>query len=178
MRLAAALGIALVAVAASCGGSVQTEQRTGAGAGGAAGGGAGSGGGGIPDASSPGGSSGASGAAAAGGGPIDAGTADWTIWVDVGPADANPYTSCAYASECAWSEIDHEILTPADCPCLFGCPYLPLNKTTADRRQKQWAALCDPAHDGKGNPCEVDDCIVPPTIQCAAGQCAGPQKDY
>jgi hypothetical protein len=86
-------------------------------------------------------------------------------------------TVCVTAADCAWGEIPHEILQPSDCICLFGCPYLPLSKTTVERRLKQHQALCDPSRDGKGQPCPVDDCITPPAIDCRAGVCSAPVKD-
>jgi hypothetical protein len=86
--------------------------------------------------------------------------------VDVGSA-----TSCTIASDCIWGEIDHEILAATDCVCLYGCPYLPMNQTTAQRRRTQYDALCNPRTNGNGQPCGIDDCAMPPTIQCAGGVC-------
>jgi hypothetical protein len=105
---------------------------------------------------------------------------DSGVDADVGAVDANPqsYTSCEGTNDCDWGEIDHEILSPADCICRYGCAWIPMNKTTNERREKQYAALCDPQHDGQGNPCGIDDCISPPPITCVNGQCAGPSKDY
>lgn len=81
------------------------------------------------------------------------------------------YAACSVANDCTWGEIDHEILSSTDCPCLLGCPYLPLSKTTVDRRTAQYNSLCTPGVDGHGNPCGVDDCAGPPPIVCNGGQC-------
>lgn len=90
-----------------------------------------------------------------------------------GPVDA-----CMVPADCAWGEIDHEILSPADCPCLFGCPHIPLSTTTVARRNAQYQQLCKPGVDGQGNPCPVDDCATPGALACQAGKCvaapAGP----
>src|SRR6185369_8011773 len=88
-----------------------------------------------------------------------------------GTDGSGAYAACSTANDCAWGEIDHEILTSADCPCLFGCPYIPLSKSTVDRRQAQYNALCTPGVDGMGNGCGVDDCAGPPTAICNAGTC-------
>jgi len=82
--------------------------------------------------------------------------------------------ACATAADCTWGEIDHEIITSSDCTCLYGCPYIPLSKTTVDRRQTQYQDLCTPGQDGQGNPCGIDDCALPPQIECQAGHCAAP----
>ena len=74
-------------------------------------------------------------------------------------------------SECAWGEIDHEILTRKDCTCLYGCPYIPLSKETVERRAQQHAALCNPREDGDGKLCGVDDCATPGALACNAGAC-------
>ena len=87
--------------------------------------------------------------------------------VQVGP----PYNSCEVESECAWGEIDHEILTRKDCTCLYGCPYIPLSKETVERRAQQHAALCNPREDGDGKLCGVDDCATPGALACNAGAC-------
>ena len=84
---------------------------------------------------------------------------------------SGPYDTCTAASDCAWGEIDHEILSPSDCPCILGCPYLPLSKTTVERRNAQYMALCKPNVDGHGNPCPVDDCVTPPALACSGGKC-------
>jgi hypothetical protein len=75
------------------------------------------------------------------------------------------------ASDCGYGEFAHDILSPSDCPCSFGCPFLPLLETTIQRRQAQYDALCNPRHDGQGNPCGVDDCVVPPPVTCRDGAC-------
>jgi len=82
--------------------------------------------------------------------------------------------SCSQSSDCAWGEIDHEILTATDCPCILGCPSLPLSKSTVDRRQAAYRALCSPNHDGHGNSCPIDDCIAPPPITCVDQKCVAP----
>src|SRR6185503_5740778 len=41
-----------------------------------------------------------------------------------GPIDMSAPSQCQTANDCAWGEIDHEILSRADCICLFGCPYI------------------------------------------------------
>lgn len=78
---------------------------------------------------------------------------------------------CTQPSDCGWGEIDHEILAPADCICLFGCPYLPLSKETITRRQDQYEDLCDPMVDGSGNPCPIDECAMPPEPTCEGNVC-------
>ena len=92
-----------------------------------------------------------------------------------GTGAGGSYDACATATDCAWGEIDHEILQASDCVCLFGCPHIPLSKVTVDRRNMQYDALCDPNKDGQGNPCPIDDCAIPPPIQCVSGKCVGPQ---
>jgi hypothetical protein len=87
--------------------------------------------------------------------------------VQVGP----PYNSCEAESDCAWGEIDHEILKKKDCVCLYGCPYIPLSKETVERRAEQHAKLCDPRADGNGDPCGIDDCATPGALACNAGAC-------
>jgi hypothetical protein len=82
-----------------------------------------------------------------------------------------PPAACATSSDCGLGEIDHEILSRADCKCLFGCAFLPLSQTTIARRQAQYDALCDPTRDATGNPCPIDDCAVPPVPVCVGGQC-------
>lgn len=89
-----------------------------------------------------------------------------------GSGTGAPYDACATDADCAWGEIDHEIITSSDCICLFGCPYIPLSKATVERRQMQYQTLCTPGQDGQGNPCPIDDCAGPPQIQCQAGHCA------
>jgi hypothetical protein len=87
--------------------------------------------------------------------------------------DAGSEVACMGDDDCGWGEIDHEILTPADCICLFGCPFIPLNTQTVERRLEQHAALCNPRVDGSGQPCPIDDCAMPSPAVCAAGSCAG-----
>lgn len=84
---------------------------------------------------------------------------------------AGPYDACEAATDCAWGEIDHEILVPSDCVCLFGCPYIPLSKATVDRRNMQYKNLCTPGQDGQGQPCAVDDCAGPGKIVCESSHC-------
>jgi hypothetical protein len=84
----------------------------------------------------------------------------------------DPVESCHTAADCDWGEIDHEIAAASDCPCLYGCGYIPLSRAAINRRKSQYAALCSPDHDGKGNACGVDDCAVPGPLACVAGQCA------
>jgi hypothetical protein len=82
-------------------------------------------------------------------------------------------TACTTDADCGWGEIGHEIVTPADCICLFGCPYIPLNQDTVDRRLAQHTTLCDPQHDGQGQPCPIDDCASPAPAMCIEGSCTG-----
>lgn len=83
-------------------------------------------------------------------------------------------TACNDAADCAWGEINREILEMADCPCLLGCPYLPMNVETLERRLAQYTDLCDPSVNGAGNPCPIDDCVQPPELECLAGECTAP----
>ena len=82
------------------------------------------------------------------------------------------YSACNQDSDCAWTEISVEILGPSDCMCLYGCPYVPVNVQTAQRRAQQYSANCDPKHDGKGVLCGIDDCMLPPVLFCLNGRCA------
>jgi hypothetical protein len=84
------------------------------------------------------------------------------------------YDTCAVATDCGWGEIDHEIVTSSDCICLFGCPFIPLNVDTVNRRTQQYNSLCTPGIDGQGNPCAVDDCAGPGPAACNAGHCGAP----
>lgn len=86
-------------------------------------------------------------------------------------------TACSSADECGWGEIDHEILDEADCPCLYGCPYLPLRQETVDRRIDQYEELCTPGVDGGGRPCGIDDCALPPEPTCVDNTC-GPEDPF
>jgi hypothetical protein len=80
-------------------------------------------------------------------------------------------TTCETASDCAYGEIDHEIVRKTDCICLFGCPSLAQNERVIARRSASYAALCDPTRDGSGNPCPIDDCVVLPAPLCVDGVC-------
>ncbi|HWA72594.1 MAG TPA: hypothetical protein VG937_09675 [Polyangiaceae bacterium] len=91
-----------------------------------------------------------------------------------GAATGGSDNACENASDCAWGEINHEILTKADCVCLFGCPYLPQSRTTVERRRAQYTALCTPGQNGQGMPCPIDDCIEMPSLSCVNGACARP----
>jgi hypothetical protein len=89
------------------------------------------------------------------------------------PVETNPklYTNCTTTADCELGEIDHEIRSRADCNCLYGCVYLPLNKQTVARRKQQHQSLCDPERNEQGEPCGIDDCAVPPQPTCVAGLC-------
>jgi hypothetical protein len=93
---------------------------------------------------------------------------------DAGPPEpqaGEPYNSCQVDADCGWGEIEHEILKPEDCVCLYGCPYIPLSKETVERRAAQHKQLCKPRYDGNGELCGIDDCAEPPTAVCNAGAC-------
>ena len=92
---------------------------------------------------------------------------------DAGPEPqvGEPYNSCQVDTDCGWGEIEHEILKPKDCVCLYGCPYIPLSKETVERRAAQHAQLCKPREDGNGELCGIDDCAEPPAVVCNAGAC-------
>jgi len=90
---------------------------------------------------------------------------------DTGTHPTGSPRRCLIDSDCGVGEIAREILSRADCMCLFGCPHLPLSRETIARRQSQYDALCDPRTDGRGNPCPIDDCARPPNPVCSAGQC-------
>jgi len=130
------------------------------------------------DPRKPVGPSGAGGDAAggAGGGADDAGRDAGGPDLLPPPVDAGPPNACMVDSDCTWGEIDHEILSRADCVCLLGCPHIEQNKATTARRMAQYQALCTPGRDANGNPCPVDDCVVPPPLHCVsgAGICAPP----
>lgn len=103
---------------------------------------------------------------------LDAALRDAGPPYDAGPPfDAGAEDYCTMPSDCAWGEIDHEILAPTDCICLFGCPSLPQSVATRDRRAAQYADKCTPGVDGMGNPCPVDDCITPPPLTCTSNHC-------
>jgi hypothetical protein len=74
--------------------------------------------------------------------------------------------ACVAATECTRTEIDHEIRTAADCPCLYGCPFTIVNAETANRRAAQYDLLCTPRVDGQGHACGIDDCIAPSQLAC------------
>jgi hypothetical protein len=77
----------------------------------------------------------------------------------------------AQDTDCTWTEIGVEILKPADCMCLYGCPYIIANKTTAERRSQEFASNCDSRHNGKGDRCGIDVCPLPPSLFCLDGTC-------
>jgi len=56
--------------------------------------------------------------------------------------------------------------------CLFGCPSIPMDKATLERRRQQYQAHCTPQQDGNGRQCPIDDCAAPPPIACVDGHCA------
>ena len=130
------------------------------------------------DGGASGGSAGAAGTAA-GGSTTAAGGSGQTGGGENqgGGGNSVDATSCEAASDCGWGEIDHEILDSADCICLLGCPYLPLNQATIDRRLGQYQTHCDPQVDGNGNPCPIDECMLPPDPTCADNVC-GPLDPF
>ncbi len=87
------------------------------------------------------------------------------------PSASGPYDTCKAASDCAWGEIDKEILSSSDCMCLLGCPHYALSVETVNRRNAQHTKLCSPHKDGNGRSCPVDDCAPPPKLACVAGRC-------
>jgi len=93
------------------------------------------------------------------------------------PQVGAPYNGCKVDSDCAWGEIEHEILERKDCVCLYGCPYIPLSKQTVERRAGQHARLCEARQDGHGDPCGIDDCAEPPPLVCDAGVCGAAPPD-
>jgi hypothetical protein len=175
----------------ACGGSTSTPTE-GSGGGGGSSGAAGSGGvtpmggaagsGGVTPMGGAAGSGGftvTGGAGGAGGVTVTggaAGTGGVTVTGGAGGA-AGSDSSCKLSSDCAWGEIGHEIAKRTDCMCLFGCPGLIQNATTVARRRAQYTAICDPAVDGQGRPCPIDDCMMPPPLACVAGQCAVASAD-
>jgi hypothetical protein len=88
-----------------------------------------------------------------------------------GPTSPGPYDSCSTASDCQFGEINKEILQPSDCPCLYGCAFIPLSKTTVERRAAQYATFCTPHKDGQGHDCGVDDCAGPNATACVNNSC-------
>jgi len=85
---------------------------------------------------------------------------------------APPFDACEVDADCGFGEIDHEIAGGEDCPCIYGCPYLPLTRATIERRQAQYESACDPRENGNGESCGVDDCARPPAPACVAGRCS------
>lgn len=81
--------------------------------------------------------------------------------------------ACMMDSDCGFGEIEHEILSSSDCPCLLGCPFIPQNQETLARRRAQYMALCEPRRDGQGQPCPIDDCVQLPDGMCVDGTCRG-----
>lgn len=79
--------------------------------------------------------------------------------------------TCTAATDCVWGEIKSDITAKEQCPCLLGCPSLPQNKTTNDRRRSQYQMLCTPGKDGAGRACPIDDCAQPPPLVCTNGKC-------
>jgi hypothetical protein len=79
--------------------------------------------------------------------------------------------SCSSDADCTWGEISREIVMASDCPCLYGCPYLPQTKATVMRRSEQYKALCNALTNGNGQPCGIDDCAAPGAIACVDGKC-------
>jgi hypothetical protein len=79
--------------------------------------------------------------------------------------------TCTVDGDCAWGEIPKELVKASDCPCLYGCGYLPQTKATQERRAAQYAKLCNPQVDGKGQACGIDDCAQPQALLCTAGAC-------
>src|SRR4051812_8165722 len=88
-----------------------------------------------------------------------------------GAGGAASTDSCAVDDDCTLGEIEIEITKPSDCMCLYGCVYLPQTKMTAARRASQHQKLCKSDVDGQGQPCGIDDCIVPGTALCMNGKC-------
>src|SRR5262245_12181053 len=72
---------------------------------------------------------------------------------DAGNDGGEPSTlACTVATDCTRTEIDHEIISSADCICLLGCPYNIVNLETANRRMAQYNALCTPGRTAQGQP--------------------------
>lgn len=97
--------------------------------------------------------------------------------VSVPPPSVGPYDACTVDADCGFGEISTEIDDGEDCPCLYGCPFLPLGKVTIERRQSQYEGLCDPHENGNGEACGVDDCAAPPSPACVAGKCTAAAGD-
>lgn len=79
--------------------------------------------------------------------------------------------TCTVDADCTWGEIPKELLNASDCPCLYGCGYLPQTTATQERRGAQYEKLCNPRKDGQGNECGIDDCAPPGNVRCIAGTC-------
>ncbi len=126
-----------------------------------------------------GGSAGTAGTAALGGGTASGGSSETGGSENQGSGGSQPVdaTSCQTATDCGWGEIDHEILESTDCICLLGCPYLPLSQDAIDRRLEQYQNLCNPQVDGAGNPCPIDECMMPPDPTCVDNVC-GPVDPF
>jgi hypothetical protein len=88
-----------------------------------------------------------------------------------GSAGAANTETCSVDDDCTLTEIDTEIGKASQCMCLYGCVYLPVTKMTAARRMLQHTKFCKPDVDGQGQPCGIDDCVVPGTVACVAGTC-------
>ena len=88
-----------------------------------------------------------------------------------GSAGAPITDKCTVDSDCTYGEISKELVKPSDCPCLYGCGYLPQTKNMQARRQAQYDKLCNPQKDGQGNGCGIDDCARPNGVTCIAGAC-------
>jgi hypothetical protein len=93
-----------------------------------------------------------------------------------GAGQSGADTACDQTSDCEYGEIAHDIASKADCVCLFGCPYLPLNKQTIARRQSQYAASCSPLVDGHGQACPIDDCVQLPAPNCVDHLCVAVRR--
>jgi hypothetical protein len=93
------------------------------------------------------------------------------------PASSGPYDTCTVDADCGFGEIGIEIAGDEDCPCVYGCPFLPLAKATIERRQSQYEAVCDPRENGNGETCGIDDCAPAPTPACVAGKCTAAAGD-
>jgi hypothetical protein len=87
------------------------------------------------------------------------------------PAPALADTLCAADTDCAFGEIDHEIVSKSDCPCLFGCETRAQNVKTRTRRTSQYKMLCEPGKDGSGERCPADDCVSGMKEMCDQGHC-------
>jgi len=79
--------------------------------------------------------------------------------------------TCNTDADCTWGEIPKELVKASDCPCLYGCGYLPQTTATRERRAAQYAKLCTPQKDGQGNACGIDDCAQPSGLMCLNGTC-------